>query len=287
MKPARNLSLITSLLLASCGGGDGGGGGNGGGGGGGGGGGDPPIEATLESIQENVFSAICTNCHVGAGAPEGLRLEEGMSHAMLVNVPSGEVPTLLRVEPGNPDDSYLVQKIEGTASVGAQMPLGGPALSDEQIAAIRQWITDGALETTAAKSSVAAAQLRLLAPVPEAEIRPADAPPVKELLVAADQALDVTLLGANTVTLQASGGDGSFGDGNEVAIAHRIVMTQLDPSVFRLVPMQSLAADRYRLRVSGSDPLAVADLEAGAIDGDADGRAGDDFVAEFSAGPRR
>ena len=285
MKPARNLSLITSLLLAACGGGDGGGGGNGGGGGGGGG--DPPIEATLESIQENVFSAICTNCHVGAGAPEGLRLEEGMSHAMLVNVPSGEVPTLLRVEPGNPDDSYLVQKIEGTASVGAQMPLGGPALSDEQVAAIRQWITDGALETTAAKSSVAAAQLRLLAPAPEAEIRPADAPPVKELLVAADQALDVTLLGANTVTLQASGGDGSFGDGNEVAIAHRIVMTQLDPSVFRLVPMQSLAADRYRLRVSGSDPLAVADLEAGAIDGDADGRAGDDFVAEFSAGPRR
>ena len=285
MKPARNLSLITSLLLASCGGGDGGGGGNGGGGGGGGG--DPPIEATLESIQENVFSAICTNCHVGAGAPEGLRLEEGMSHAMLVNVPSGEVPTLLRVEPGNPDDSYLVQKIEGTASVGAQMPLGGPALSDEQVAAIRQWITDGALETTAAKSSVAAAQLRLLAPAPEAEIRPADAPPVKELLVAADQALDVTLLGANTVTLQASGGDGSFGDGNEVAIAHRIVMTQLDPSVFRLVPMQPLAADRYRLRVSGSDPLAVADLEAGAIDGDADGRAGEDFVAEFSAGPRR
>jgi len=202
-------------------------------------------------------------------------------------VPSGEVPTLLRVEPGNPDDSYLVQKIEGTASVGAQMPLGGPALSDEQVAAIRQWITDGALETTAAKSSVAAAQLRLLAPVPEAEIRPADAPPVKELLVAADQALDVTLLGANTVTLQASGGDGSFGDGNEVAIAHRIVMTQLDPSVFRLVPMQPLAADRYRLRVSGSDPLAVADLGAGAIDGDADGRAGDDFVAEFSAGPRR
>src|SRR5688572_7698047 len=287
MKPARNLSLITSLLLASCGGGDGGGGGNGGGGGGGGGGGDPPIEATLESIQENVFSAICTNCHVGAGAPEGLRLEEGMSHAMLVNVPSGEVPTLLRVEPGNPDDSYLVQKIEGTASVGAQMPLGGPALSDEQVAAIRQWITDGALETTAAKSSVAAAQLRLLAPVPEAEIRPADAPPVKELLVAADQALDVTLLGANTVTLQASGGDGSFGDGNEVAIAHRIVMTQLDPSVFRLVPIQPLAADRYRLRVSGSDPLAVADLEAGAIDGDADGRAGEDFVADFSAGPRR
>src|SRR5688500_11954272 len=173
MKPARDLSLITSLLLAACGGG----------GARQRGGGrvvrpplpprppPPPIEATLESIQENVFSAICTNCHTGAGAPQGLRLEDGMSHAMLVNVPSTEVPSLLRVEPGNPDDSYLVQKIEGTASVGARMPLGGPNLSAEEIAAIRQWITDGALETTAAKSSVAAAQLRLLAPAPEAEIR--------------------------------------------------------------------------------------------------------------------
>jgi hypothetical protein len=202
-------------------------------------------------------------------------------------VPSTEVPAILRVVPGNPDDSYLVQKIEGTASVGAQMPLGGPELSDDEIAAIRQWITDGALETTAAKSRVAAAQLRLLAPVPEADIRPADAPPVVELLVAADQALDVTLLGGSTVTLQASGGDGSFGDGNEVAIAHRIVMTQHDPSVFRLVPLRPLVEDRYRLRVSGSDPLAVADLEAEAIDGDADGRAGEDFVADFSAGPQR
>jgi len=210
-----------------------------------------------------------------------------MSHAMLVNVPSSEVPSILRVDPGNPDDSYLVQKIEGTASVGEQMPLGGPVLPDEQIAAIRQWITDGALESTAAKSSVAAARLRLLAPVPEADIRPADAPPVAELLVAADQALDVNLLTASTVMLQASGGDGRFGDGNEATIAHRIVMTQHDPSVFRLVPLRPLAADRYRLRISGSEPLAVADLAAEAIDGDADGRAGGDFVADFSAGPRR
>jgi hypothetical protein len=281
MRPARNLSLLTSFLLAACGGGDGGGGG------GGGGGGDPPIEATLDSIQENVFSAICTNCHVGAGAPQGLRLEEGMSHAMLVNVPSAEVPSLLRVDPGNPDDSYLIQKLEGTATVGARMPLGGPFLSDDEMAAIRQWIADGAPESSAAKSRVAAAQLRLLAPAPEADIRPADAPPVAELLVAADQALDVTLLSANTVTLQASGGDGRFNDGNEVAIAHRIVMTQHDPSVFRLVPVQPLAADRYRLKVSGSEPLAVADLGARAIDGDADGRAGQDFVADFSAGPQR
>ena len=189
------------------------------------------------------------------------------------------------MEPGNPDDSYLVQKIEGTAAVGGRMPLGGQPLSADTIAAIRQWITDGALASAAVTAS--AARLQLLAPSPETEIRPEDAPPVAELLVAADQALDVNLLGAGTVTLQASGGDGSFGEGNEVAIAHRIVMTQHDPSVFRLIPLNPLAADRYRLKVSGSAPLAVSDLDAVVIDGDADGTTGDDFVAEFSAGPAR
>ena len=91
---------------------------------------------------------------------------------MLVNVPSLEVPALLRVEPSNPDDSYLVQKIEGTAAVGGRMPLGGDALPPDTIAAIRQWITDGALASAAATASMAAARLQLLAPSPEADIRP-------------------------------------------------------------------------------------------------------------------
>ena len=278
---SRNLSLISGVLLAACSGG-----GGSGGGGGGGGGGDPVL-ATLESIQDNVFTPVCTTCHSGAAAPQGLRLEEGMSLAMLVNVPSVEVPALLRVEPGNPDDSYLIQKIEGTAAVGERMPLGGAALPAATIAAIRQWITDGATASATAAVSTAASQLRLLAPSPEAGFSPANAPPVTELLIAADRALDANLLGVGTITLQASGGDGGFSEGNEVAIAHRIVVTQHDPSVFRLIPLQPLAADQYQLRVSGSAPVAVAGLDAVVIDGDADGRAGEDFVAVFSAGSRR
>jgi hypothetical protein len=208
-----------------------------------------------------------------------------MSQAMLVNVPSTEVPSLLRVRPGDPDNSYLIQKLEGTAAVGARMPLGGGALPAATIAAIRQWITDGALAT--ATSSAKAATLRLLGPEPEAEIRPEDAPPVAELLVAADRPLDATLLAANTVTLAASGGDGGFGEGNEVAVVYRIIVTQHDPTVFRLVPVEPLGADRYRLSISGSLPLALAGLDAVAIDGDDNGAAGGDFVAEFSAGPQR
>ena len=103
------------------------------------------LQATHTSIQEHVFTPICTVCHAGGGAPQGLRLDASNSYAMLVGVPSVEVPGVLRVAPGRPDDSYIVQKIEGHAAVGARMPYGGPYLDDATIAVIRQWIAAGAL----------------------------------------------------------------------------------------------------------------------------------------------
>jgi hypothetical protein len=103
-----------------------------------------PLEATFESIQAHVFTPICTACHAGGSAPQGLRLDEANSYAMLVGVPSVEAPSIDRVKPGDPDDSYVVQKIEGHAAVGARMPFGGPYLDDTTIATIRQWITLGA-----------------------------------------------------------------------------------------------------------------------------------------------
>ena len=51
----------------------------------------------------------------------------------------------MRVAPGNPDDSYLVIKLEGSSRmVGQQMPRGRDPLSAEQIGTVRQWIADGA-----------------------------------------------------------------------------------------------------------------------------------------------
>jgi hypothetical protein len=63
-----------------------------------------------------------------------------------VGVSSVEVSSLRRVNPGNPNDSYLVQKLEGSAAVGARMPFGGPYLDAATIALVRQWIADGALK---------------------------------------------------------------------------------------------------------------------------------------------
>lgn len=149
---------VALLTLASCGGGSGegldsngrplppGGGGNG------------ALTADLASIQSHVFTPICTVCHAGGSAPQGLHLDEANAYTMLVGVPSNEAPAVLRVDPGNPDNSYVIQKLEGHAAVGARMPFGGPYLDDATIAVIRQWITNGAPRTAAAAEARGSAQ---------------------------------------------------------------------------------------------------------------------------------
>lgn len=114
-----------------------------------GGGNEPDDEITLTQLQQTIFGAICTNCHTGANAPRGLRLDsEENSYAFLVNRTADEIPTLMRVNPGKPDDSYLIKKLEGAADiVGARMPLGGPYLSQQQIDQVRSWIANGAPRT--------------------------------------------------------------------------------------------------------------------------------------------
>ena len=91
-----------------------------------GGGTPPPLSADFDSIQQNIFTPICSVCHAGASAPEGLRLDAANSYNLLVGVPSTEVASLLRVKPGDPTDSYIIQKLQGHAAVGGQMPDGCP-----------------------------------------------------------------------------------------------------------------------------------------------------------------
>jgi len=126
----------------------------------GGGGGGGTVTADFQSIQDNVFTPICTQCHAGAGAPEGLMLDAAHSYNLLVGVASQEVPTLNRVEAGDPNSSYIITKLtNGPGIVGAQMPFGLPPLPQATIDAIRQWIANGALPPTgAAAASVEAMQ---------------------------------------------------------------------------------------------------------------------------------
>ena len=110
------------------------------------GGGGVPLAPTLASIQVNVFSVNCAlaGCHGGATVQQGLSLDPGFSAGNLIDVASPQNATLIRVIPGNADGSFLIQKIEGTQTVGVRMPEGGPYLPQATIDVIRQWIQNGA-----------------------------------------------------------------------------------------------------------------------------------------------
>lgn len=114
----------------------------------------PQLTPLFSSIQRDVFDAAdssgrpaCTQCHNATRGfiPGGLNLTSGVSYANLVNVPSRGIPGVNRVVPGDPDNSYLVHKLEGRSGiVGQRMPLGGPFLTEGQMLVLRRWIALGA-----------------------------------------------------------------------------------------------------------------------------------------------
>ncbi len=110
----------------------------------------PP--ATLAEIQRTIFTPRCATslCHDAASAGGDLVLVDGRSHEALVGV----VPTALiaaqagqlRVDPGNPGNSFLIAKLVGPPpGTGSRMPLLGELLSDAEVDTIRRWILHGAL----------------------------------------------------------------------------------------------------------------------------------------------
>ena len=103
------------------------------------------FEPTFTHIQQNVFSAICVDCHIGPDAPQGMALDPDHSYQNIVGIRSNEQPDLFRVAPGDPNGSYIIHKLEGGPNiVGGQMPLNRTPLSQETINSIRLWIAQGA-----------------------------------------------------------------------------------------------------------------------------------------------
>ncbi len=249
-----------------------------------GGGDTPPLGPTFSSIQANVFDPECIVCHAGANAPLGLRLDEVSSYGMLVGVPSVQEPGVLRVDPGDPDLSYLIHKLEGAASIGGQMPLNAPALPQSTIAFVRQWITDGALQDTPASNEPI--RVASLSPLPDSTLD--SLPP--SLIAIFDREPNASTVNALTFIVERSGGDGSFTDGNEVPVTAASVTVPLNNPASAVFDLTGVAPveDTYRIRLLGSGPSIIQDIDANALDGEfsgvfpsGDGAQGGDFVARF------
>ncbi|MDC0721997.1 Ig-like domain-containing protein [Nannocystis bainbridge] len=110
--------------------------------------GDPsggvPGDCDFPGAVQPIFTASCS-CHAGGQPAAGLSLAAGEAYAALVGIDSSQAPGVLRVAPGDPEGSFLLEKILPAPSVGQQMPIGG-SLSEGQVATITAWIAAGAPE---------------------------------------------------------------------------------------------------------------------------------------------
>jgi hypothetical protein len=115
-------------------------------GGGAGASGNP--NATLAWVQTNVFGGVCSQCHIGAGAPFGVDWSSQAKTCTNVGRRSAELAQLMEIDSGNPATSYVIWKVEGAGPNGesivqARMPLSNPPLTADTIQNMRDWIADG------------------------------------------------------------------------------------------------------------------------------------------------
>jgi hypothetical protein len=106
----------------------------------------PDPTATFTRVQNEVFTPNCTTiaCHDQLGRQSDMVLVAGRAYANTVGVPSVEMPSLRRVAPNDPANSYLYRKITGAGITGDRMPLNQPPLSEANLQLVRDWIRRGA-----------------------------------------------------------------------------------------------------------------------------------------------
>lgn len=102
----------------------------------------------LPSVRSSLAFAI-PGCHDSSGQDADLTLDADHAYAQLVGVqPSNGTASaagLLRVDPGHPENSFLLVKLNGPSKdEGLRMPETGAPLAPAQIQLIHDWIARGA-----------------------------------------------------------------------------------------------------------------------------------------------
>jgi mono/diheme cytochrome c family protein len=102
-----------------------------------------PAVSTPKSVSyardiKPLLATRCSECHAGS------ELRGGFDISTVASITKGGKKSGAALLAGKPDDSPLVQYIQGKKR--PQMPKGGKKLADSEIALIRQWIADGAVD---------------------------------------------------------------------------------------------------------------------------------------------
>jgi hypothetical protein len=103
-----------------------------------------PIDTAYFSTE--VLPILTTKCWTCHPPTAGLDLSAEMAYDDLVGMVSINYSPGIRVVPGDPEASVLWHKINFTEVYGLGMPPNGSALAPEELATIRDWIQQGALD---------------------------------------------------------------------------------------------------------------------------------------------
>ncbi len=104
-------------------------------------------EVSFEKDLMPTLKRRCGACHITGDEPGKMALVPGKAYEYLVNA-DAEAVAMKRVAPGEPDNSYLIHKIQGThlevGGNGVRMPFHQGPLPQKQIDQFRRWIEQGA-----------------------------------------------------------------------------------------------------------------------------------------------
>jgi mono/diheme cytochrome c family protein len=107
-----------------------------------------PELVSLAGQVQKIFDIHCVQCHDSGEPMADQNLEPDAAYFSLPNVRSTQLKRMPRVDPGSPDNSYLIHKLSGThlevGGSGEPMPMGG-RLTEDEIQTLRKWIEQGAL----------------------------------------------------------------------------------------------------------------------------------------------
>lgn len=106
-----------------------------------------PAPPTLATDIQPIFDRNCISCHAGDAPSAGLDLSTGASANTIVGVLSTQVPTMVLVEEGSVEASYLWHKLNSThqqlGGIGTRMP-PELTLASTDLAVFEAWIAGGA-----------------------------------------------------------------------------------------------------------------------------------------------
>lgn len=177
---------------------------------------------------------------------------------------SDEVPSILRVSPGNPNASYIIQKLQGTASVGERMPFGGPYLSQATIDVIKQWIANGALQSSAApaspKQEIPSLALEFTQPMSGTTV----AGPLSQIVLGFGAELDTSLVNDTTIAVESVGESGA----TPIPVTFNVPAGNSQTIVVQ--PREPLAPGQYRVHLRASNGGALADIGGRPLQSDVD-----------------